>query len=74
MITTTGIAKGKMCPFYNAHQPILVESGGLCVANACEAWCLYVAVPGKGNPKDKAEHGIKRDTDKKGFCGLAERH
>jgi len=71
MITSVGKAKELWCPFDRGQPSPRLNTVGMCLGPECMMWRFWIPPPGVTT--EKAAHGIK-DTDKKGYCGLAGKH
>jgi hypothetical protein len=71
MITSVGSAKEKWCPFDRGQASPRENASGTCLGPDCMMWRYWIAPPGVTT--EKIAHGM-RDTDKKGYCGLAGIH
>ncbi len=67
MITTVGKSKGKWCPFDRGQSSPREAIQGMCLGPDCMMWKYYVT---PDEIEKLKRHGIK-DSDKKGYCGLA---
>lgn len=76
MITTVGKAKEQWCPFDIGQASPREHAKGTCIGPECMMWRFWVPPPGSSQivPGDKPQKHGRRDTDKLGYCGLAEQH
>jgi hypothetical protein len=74
MITSVGKAKEKWCPFDKGQVSPRENSAGTCIGPECMMWRFWMPPPGTQpteiNSLTVEKHG-KRDSDKKGYCGLS---
>jgi hypothetical protein len=75
MITSVGNAKEKWCPFDKGQASPRKHSAGTCLGPDCMMWRFWIAPPGVHSSEvssltTRDKHG-KRDTEKKGYCGMA---
>lgn len=73
MITTVGKAREMWCPMDRGQISPREHTTGNCLGPDCMMWRFWMPPPGISTETVKAAHG-QRDTDKKGYCGLAGVH